>query len=659
MNIFCSKFLLTGFVAILFAGALPVARAQTSSDKQISLAERVRDLLKDIPKEALSPPSEIKLNPVRPALFAHWRQIFEVASPDGKTAAGTVDGSLYIRQTGGDDKKIIAKPIDKQSWDVEGALWSPDGRTIAVKLIDDSGVPRIPIVNWTGKREVVSMKPYSRAGDKIPRHQLYIVDVVSGNTTPVQHGANDPYFHILDWNASSDTLYFLRSDRLTRRLDLLAANAKDGTVTLVFTETNKFGDLWWNMLQGFDEQMSNANLVRILENGDFIWTSERNGFAHLYLYNQKGQLIRPLTEGKNAGFVRHLINIDEKRGYVYVITQAANADDLYKQTLYRFRLSDGQAQKLTEAPDIAARFSEDMEKLWVVRSGLPDRLEVETFNHDGSNRKIVWSPDFSFLKENGFSPEIVKTVAADGKTELRSLILKPKGFDPKKSYPVLESIYGGPNANVIENVFPNFGLLNLWQELANRGFIIIRTDGRGTPGRGQAFQNYAAGRFGQVEIADHLAALRQLGKERGYMDLSRVGIFGASWGGYFTLRALLQEPDFYKAGVMMAPGFDVSSMRVSVESFMGCLPIDCPAAYQAGDNSKDINKLKAPLLIIHGTADDDVPIAESLKLVEILQKAGKNHELIILPGANHSFRSKLGYADVKAADFFEKYLANP
>lgn len=649
-----SKLFLSGLIIVLCAGSLMIVEAQTTSDKPDSLLKRLMSLLREIPTEVQPPTPDARLKVLRPGLFAEGRKIFEIASADGKTAAGTADGALYIRPLDSEAKNVIAKPVGDWRWDVEGALWSPDGKMIAVKMIDERDVPRIPIVNWLGKHEEVFMNPYSRAGDKIQRHQLYIVDVGSGKAILVQHGENDPYFHILDWDLNSRALYFLRSDRLTRRLDLLAANAGDGQVKLIFTETNKFGAMWWNMMQGYDYQMTLANQVRLLENGNFIWTSERNGFAHLYLYDRNGQLIRALTEGKNAGFVQDLIDVDDKRGYAYVIMQGAG-NKLYDQTLYRFRLADGQPQKLAEGPTLRAIISKDKEKLWVHRRGLPNILEVEELSSDGSNRKIIWSPDISFLKENGFSPEIIKTTAADGKTELRSLIIKPKDFDPKKLYPVIENIYAGPFTNVIVNSASNTSYLR-WQEIANRGFIIVWTDGRGTPGRGQAFQNYAAGRFGQVEIADHAAVIRQLGKERSYMNLARVGITGGSWGGYFALRALLQEPELYKVGVLTSPSVDVSSMRVAVESFMGCLPVDCPAAYKAGDNTSEINKLKAPVLIIIGTADNDVPNAESFKLIDALQKAGKEHELIVLPGLFHNVMAS-PVTLPKLADFFERHLA--
>lgn len=655
MTKYYSKTFLTGLFVTLLTGSFISAAAQTPSEKQIPLVGRVMGAMADFPLEFESDSTEIKLNVVRPGLFAQNRPIFEVASPGGKSAVGTVEGSLYLRQGGSEDKKIITKPSGDKNWDVEGALWSSDGKMIAVKTIDETGVASIPIVDWTEKYEKVSMKTYFRAGDKIPVHQLFIVNTETGKTIPIKHGQEFPYLHILDWSADSDTFYFLRSDRLTKNLELLSANPSNGEIKSIFKETNKYGALWWQMLQGYDGRMHSANLVRVLGNGNFIWTSERSGFQHLYLYDRNGKLIRSLTEGKNVGFVRDFAAVDEQRGFIYAVMQGTG-DDVYAHTLYRFSLSGGEVKKLADGPNLFVNFSKDMEKMRVARTGFPDIMEVEEMDYDGADRKIIWSPDVSFLKDYGFAPEIVKTLAADGKTKLRSLIVKPKDFDPKKSYPIIEEIYGGPNANVFENVIPDPGILSL-QEIADSGFIIVMTDGRGTPNRGQEFGNFAAGRFGQVEIADHAAVLRGLAKERKYMDINRVGILGPSWGGYFTLRALLEEPELYKAGVMLAPAVDTSSMRVAVEPYMGCLPADCPAAYKAGDNTNKIEKLKAPLLIIHGTSDDDVPIAESIKLVNFLQKHGKEHEFIILPGVDHGVqRSPMTIP--KITGFFEKHLLN-
>lgn len=655
MSDFFSKLFTSRLIAILLAGNFCLVMAQEISDKQMPLTPCVMRIASESPLEFESKEPEIKVKPLRPGLFAHVRPVFEVASPDGKTAAGTIEGSLYLRQAGSEKRKIIAEPISSKNWDVYGALWSPDGKALAVKTIDETGVPQIPLVDWTAKREKVLMKTYSRAGEKIPVHQIFLVNVETGKTIPIKNAQEFPYLHILDWSADGERFYFLRSDRLTRNLELLAADASNGETKLVFKETNEYGTLWWQMLQGYDGRMRNAKLVSVLNNGNFVWTSERNGFKHLYLYDRNGKLIRPLTVGKDAGFVKDIAAVDEKRGFVYAVMQGAG-DDIYAQTLYRFSLPDGKAKKLADGPTISVESSKRLNKLRIARTGFPDILEVEEMNADGSELKTIWSPDLSFLKDYGFAPEIVDTVAADGKTPIRSLLIKPKDFDPAKSYPVIEQIYGGPNANVFDNAIPDPSTLSL-QQVADRGFIVVLTDGRGTPNRGQEFGNFAAGRFGQVEIADHAAALRHLAEKRKYMDISRVGIFGHSTGGYFALRALLEEPELYKAGALLAPVVDLSSARVAFEPFMGCLPAVCPAAYKAGDNLDKIEQLKAPLLIIHGTDDDDVPVAESFKLINVLQNTGKKHELVLLPGTHHIIqRSPLVYP--KIISFFDSHLMN-
>ncbi len=643
-------------VFAFFGSLLFPSLAHTQTDNRIPLVARVMELMPQIPPDAFPPEPDRQFRLVRPGLFAHSRPVFEVPSKDGTMAAGTEDGDLYIRLVSGGENKVVANKSSEWNWDVEGALWSPDGRAIAVRMRNDSEVPQIPIVSYQEKNEITSMKAYSRAGAALPKDRVYFVDTKTGASVQIKQSGSDPYFHLLEWNSASDTLYFLRADRLTQRLDLLSANAKSGDTKLIHTETGKSGALWWNMLQGYDGHMASQKLVTMLSDGRFLWTSEESGFAHIYLHDGDGRRLRSLTEGKVAGYVELVIDIDEDSGFIYTVMQGIDDDNPYDQALYRFSLADGKPQKLADGPTIMLAFlSEDKKNVVVHRSGFPNTFKVESVQTDGTGHKIIWSAELSFLKDFGFAPEIVTSLASDGKSKLRSLILKPKNLDPENPYPVLEWIYGGPNTTVFVNDLTDPQQLEL-QDLANEGFIIVLTDGRGTPGRGREFRDFAKGRFGQVEIADHAAVLRELGKTRKYMDMSRVGIFGHSWGGYFTLRALLEEPELYKAGVMLAPVANASSMRVAVEPFMGCLSADCPDAYKAGDSLSEIAKLSAPLLIIHGTADDDIPISESVKLVDALQKARKEHEFVLLAGTDHIVqRSPVTFS--KTLGFFKTHLS--
>jgi dipeptidyl aminopeptidase/acylaminoacyl peptidase len=197
---------------------------------------------------------------------------------------------------------------------------------------------------------------------------------------------------------------------------------------------------------------------------------------------------------------------------------------------------------------------------------------------------------------------------------------------------------------------------NQW--LADHGFVVITLDGRGTPGRGKAFQDFVYGRFGTFEIADHAAALEQIAHQHPYMDMDRVGIFGHSWGGYFVLRALMSRPDLFKAGVASAPVVDPIDMRVSLEPYMGCLPKDCPSAYAAGSVTDRAEEIGGKLLLIHGTADDAAPIGESMKLAGAMISAGRPFDFIPMPEANHTSIFRGSYWNDRVLEYFLEHLTN-
>lgn len=208
---------------------------------------------------------------------------------------------------------------------------------------------------------------------------------------------------------------------------------------------------------------------------------------------------------------------------------------------------------------------------------------------------------------------------------------KPPGFDPSRSYPMLDDISAGPYAayvpRTLGGVMRRFGM-------AASGFVVV-IDGRGTPGRRRDFASAGCGAIGAHEIAEHAAALRQAAASRPYMDLSRVGVFGWSWGGYFAVRAMLQALELNRAGVAIAGPADLERFRASIEPYMGCLPRQCPDAYAAGSNTRPAGRLAGNLLLIHGTSDDDVPLGETLRLADALARAGKPFDMLLLQEDDH------------------------
>jgi dipeptidyl aminopeptidase/acylaminoacyl peptidase len=262
---------------------------------------------------------------------------------------------------------------------------------------------------------------------------------------------------------------------------------------------------------------------------------------------------------------------------------------------------------------------------------------VELRSAEGALIQVLSRADIGELIELGWRPpEEFIAPAADGTTELYGILYLPNDFDPTRKYPVVEYIYGGPQViNVPHTFAPKEGYRALPQALAQLGFAVMIVDGRGTRGRSQAFHAYSYGSLGQTVIPDHVAALRHLGAERPYLDLTRVGIFGISWGGYNTLRAMLLAPDVYHVGVATNPVVDMDDhFGEWAEGVMG-LRQENREGYEEASNPAVAGNLQGKLLLIHGTSDTNATFSATMKMVDALTDAGKPYDLIILPEQNH------------------------
>ena len=404
----------------------------------------------------------------------------------------------------------------------------------------------------------------------------------------------------------------------------------------ILTEWSETFLVGLNLLQGYSDRLTEMNLAWFIEDRkQFIWTSEKTGFNQLYLYDEKGGLIKPISAQNKNGIVSKLINVDEKNGWVYFYA-SANEDHPYDKQLFRTSLSTDRIEKISDGPVIMETlFSENKDSIWVWRTKLPDMMQIDLLHSNGQLINVAWKADLKPVEESGLDPEYTQLLAADNKTMLEAMLLKPAEFNPALKYPVVEYIYGGPNSTVIPRTIFDRSIWNM-QNLANKGFIVVMIDGRGTPERGKAFLNYSYGKLGQTEITDHIVVVKRLGAKYPYMDLTKVGVTGHSWGGYFALLAMIEEPDFYKAGHINAAAVDPEHFRIAVEPFMGCLPADCKERYKLSALTDKVNRLKGALSINHGTADDDVPIAEAHKLTDALKKAGyTNYEYKEYPGMDH------------------------
>ncbi len=587
----------------------------------------------------LSEEEEMRLAPraVRKGLFAHWPPVMEVLSPDRQWFASVTEHNLTLRSThDARSVQITNDGIKDFEWDVEGAKWSPDSFRLAVTKVNYCNVPRIPIVHWTGRTEEVEWMRWRKAGKPLPQTELYIVDIRSKRKVRVDTGEElDQYIEIVGWRPDGSELLFLRTDRTLKRMFLMAANPTTGTVRVILTETQKTFVIglqvyyveWTKFLRPFTW----------LDDGKrFIWMSERDGWNHLYLYDMDGTLIRQLTTGNFP--VVEVIAVDEKAGWVYC-TGHGDKQRPYDTHLYRVDLDGKRFTRLTEATGRHdTQFAPSKKFFLDTHSSLDRPPVVELRRADGALLQTLSEANIGALRNLRWKPpETFVVKAADRETDLYGVLYKPFNFDPDKKYPVIESIYAGPQMTFVPATFTDWGVIYP-QALAQLGFVVFQVDGRGTPDRGKAFQDVVYGNFGRHEIPDHLATLKQLAEERPYMDLSRVGILGHSWGGYFAIRAMLLAPDVYHVGIASAPAVAMSDFSRSIEPYMG-LPQNNKEGYEYGSNLLLAGNLKGKVLLIHGTSDDDVPFSATMKMVDAFTREGKPYDLIVLPEQTHAIGS--------------------
>jgi len=594
---------------------------------------------------------------VRPGFFAHRRPVLELPSPDSGSFAGTSGGDVWLRAAGSDERQRLAGGEgDDNGFDIEGAKWSPDGRRLAIKWMDARGEPTIPMIRYGEPGEPLDSFPYSHVGDPIPSAGLFVVGGDGEQPVRVELGGMEaPYLYIIGWSASADSVFFLRSSRFTDRIELRVADAATGASRLILEEESDTYIVGLPLLHGNDSQLDDgASPVRLLPDGRFVWISERDGWTRVYLYGANGELLRPLSpEGTEVGSVP---GIDTEGEWLY-FTARIHPERPYDETLMRVPLSGGEPHALVAGPFFdPIEFDPDFEHFWTMRMGADMPPVLELFRSDGTRVRELRSSAEVARGAGWRPPETFTTKAADGVTDLHGALFTPAGFDLSRRYPVIEDIYLGPFTSSVSR-WPDRNL----QALADVGFVVVTVDARNTTGRGREFGDAFYGEYGQHEIADHAAVLRQLGQEHPYMDLGRVGVNGFSWGGYGVLRAMLLEPDLYRVGVAGAPAVDLEHFRVSIEPYLGCFLQDCPVAFERASSTALADHLDGKLLIMHGTSDDDVPFQETIRLITALTEAGKEYDLAVYPEGNHGigWRTHQRYYWERMTGYFLEHLGRP
>jgi dipeptidyl-peptidase-4 len=576
-------------------------------------------------------------------------------APDGKSVAYVLDHDVYVMDletkkerrltTGGteDVSHGLAEFVAQEEMDrSSGFWWSPDSKYIAYEEADARDVEIWHIGNPLKPGEDPVPQRYPRPGKSNVKVRLGVVKVDGGETVWLKWDHDKfPYLTVVRWDKNSP-LTLLVEDRKQNDISMRIADLSKGETEEIYGESG--GDYWMNI----DPQMP-----RWLEDGvSFLVRSE--GLATLDLVQSPKvggkTLLRPLTFGAftYSGFV----SVDEKTRAVYCLGEKNPTE----RHLWRINL-DGKSQEyeqLTTGPGIHGAVFSKNHSIYVVRTTEPMAMP-RTVVYKVNGTRIAELP--SEAVEPPFTPatEILQVRDEDGPY---CRITRPRKFDKAKRYPVLVDVYGGPGH---QQVMAAMGTALLPQWLADQGFIVVAIDGRGTPARGRDWEQAIRGNFGKVPLDDQIAGLKALGAKFPEMDLDRVGITGWSFGGYLSALAVLKRGDVFKAAVAGAPVTDWEMYDTHyTERYLG-LPDENKEGYKDSSLLTYVDKLERPLMLIHGTTDDNVYFAHTMKLADALFKAGKEFELLPLNGFTHmvpdpKVRERL---EERIVRFFHKHLGEP
>jgi dipeptidyl aminopeptidase/acylaminoacyl peptidase len=395
---------------------------------------------------------------------------------------------------------------------------------------------------------------------------------------------------------------------------------------------------------------------------ELLWFSERDNWGHMYLYDANtGKLKNQITHGDWN--VTQVLGIDEKARVLYFRAVGKEAgEDPYFQMYYRVDFDGGNLQLLTpERADHVITPSPD-NHFFVDTYSTPTQPEI-TVVRDATGKTVVdvAREDITKLKAAGWIPPVqIMMKARDGQTDIYGLLFRPTNFSTDKKYPIVNHVYPGPQTGSCgDRAFsPAHGDM---QSLAELGFIVVCIDGMGTPFRSKSFHEAYFGDMGDNTIPDQIAGMKQLAERYPWIDLSRAGMYGHSGGGNATAAAMFHYPDFFKAGIAESGNHDNRDYEDDwAEKWSGLLVMnpDGTSNYDSQANEATADKLKGHLMLAHGTMDDNVPLSNTLLVVDALIKANKDFDLILFPNAAHGYGAASQYMTRRRWDYFVKYLAN-
>lgn len=613
--------------------------------------------------------------PGRPRAFGVVRDLAVPAdnrprpSPDGRHEALVEDGYVVVRRVDDGATVLHLRAGDEDPTrfdDPETLAWSPDSRWLAVYRVqpgDRREVVRVEAAPRDQRQPRVHTQLYPKPGDAVDIESPVLFGIQTGARHEIDNAlfANPYRLSPIEWRSDSSGFAFEVVHRGHQRMDLVAvdvpaAGAAPRARIVVAEPSDTFVDTW----RGFRHDIGGLGQ-------EIVWLSERDGWRHLYLFDGRSGRIRNRITG-GEWVVREVLHVDEDRREVWFTASGMDAGrDPYFRQLFRVGLDGHGLVRLTDADaDHDVSVSPDGRHYVALHSRVDLAPVMELRRADGSLVAEIERGDISRLLAAGWrAPEPFVAKGRDGVTDIWGLVVRPRDHDPGRRYPVIENIYAGPHDSFVPKTFWPFGYHSGgdkaigMQMLADLGFIVVQIDGMGTANRSKAFHDVAWKNLGDSGFPDRIAWHRALAAHDASYDISRVGIYGASAGGQSTLGALLFHPDFYKVGVAWNGCYDNRMDKISWnEQWMG-LPQGEGDHYSRASGVDNAHLLQGELLLILGEQDSNVDPASTMQVVDALVRAGKDFDLLVFPGGEHTVGRSTGpidYAHRRQSDFFQRHL---
>ena len=583
----------------------------------------------------------------------HWMETDDekgwgpVTSPDGKYEAYIKNDNIFVRDKANGRERQLSQDGTLSNYYSSYIQWSPDSRKVLSCRIRPVQKRYVYYVESSPRDQLqpkLHQQEYAKPGDELPFKVPCIFHVETGQrcipeTSLFAHQYSLSY---LRWDADSKSVTFEYNERGHKTYRVLELSAEDGKVRTLIEEK--------------EEKYVNYPLIyrNYLQDGKHIlWTSERNNYNHLYLYDRTtGRPVRQITKGR--WYVRGVQHVDEQNQWIYFSANGMNPkEDPYLIHYYRIGFDGKDLVELT--PDEGmhqAWFSSDYRYLVDVYSKV-DTPPVAVLRDARTGRQVMSleQADISRLEANGWrAPEVFSAKGRDGKTDIWGVIYRPTNFDPSRKYPVVEYIYSGPGGQHVPKSFSSY---NWWMtSLAELGFIVVQVDGMSTSFRSKDFEEVCYKNLKDAGLPDHMAWLQEAARRYPYMDLDRVGIFGSSAGGQEAMSAVLFHPEFYKAAYSACGCHDNRMDKIWWNELWMGYPVD--SSYIESSNVEQAHRLERPLMLVVGEMDDNVDPASTMQVVNALIRANKDFELVVVPGAGHTMGDNFG--EHKRYDFFVRHL---